>query len=282
LKGYAILELKNPNRCDALAKIVSHAAFLVDREPSPAQSMIDDLQLVLIGDGLMFGRSSGQYFAGHAQGARGFKPEMRDEWNQIQHAMAGIVIGYRYIRPVQWYVRFQEDEPQDLELYDATFPLGRGLNDSNYKQLAHKLRHAIGDQSCRSTGEEDSKPLIAIRTSAGEDPKRIVIQAALFDFDSDQLKPEAEPILMQAFHVLFLAKRRHVTLEGHTDSVGPPAYNMELSLRRAKAVKEWFGRSNFPEAATFEVKGFGESRPIAPNKSRAGRRKNRRVEIVYQ
>jgi OOP family OmpA-OmpF porin len=56
---------------------------------------------------------------------------------------------------------------------------------------------------------------------------------------------------------------------------------MDLSLRRAQAVKEWFIRGNFPAANTFEVKGLGESRPIAPNKSRAGRQKNRRVEIVY-
>ena len=49
------------------------------------------------------------------------------------------MIAYRYSRPVQWLVKLIEDEPQDDRLYDATFPIGRELNDTNYKELARKL-----------------------------------------------------------------------------------------------------------------------------------------------
>jgi hypothetical protein len=125
---------------------------LVDGVPNPARTIVEDLQYVLIGNDLLEGRGKGAFFVGYKnksgkfywRGARGFKKELRDSSHQIQHAVAGIVIGYRYSRPVQWLVKWIEEEPQDDRLYDATFPLGRDLNDKNYKELAKKLERTIG------------------------------------------------------------------------------------------------------------------------------------------
>jgi hypothetical protein len=106
----------------------------------------------LIGKDLLKGRNRGPCFAGHVDGADGFRSALRDDGNQIQHAMAGIYIGYRYGWLGCAYVKWREHELQDDRLYDATCPLGRKLTDENYKDLARNLRKAIGDDTCR--GEE--------------------------------------------------------------------------------------------------------------------------------
>ncbi|MFA6950348.1 MAG: DUF5723 family protein [Lentimicrobiaceae bacterium] len=70
----------------------------------------------------------------------------------------------------------------------------------------------------------------------------------------------------------------NVLLSGHTDNTGTPAKNMELSKNRAQAVKEYLIGQGVPE---FKIKAewFGQEKPIADNKTAAGRQKNRRVEM---
>ncbi|WP_456382550.1 OmpA family protein [Hydrogenimonas sp.] len=79
----------------------------------------------------------------------------------------------------------------------------------------------------------------------------------------------------------FLKKHPKVTaiLEGHTDSKGAAAYNMQLSKRRAEAVKKAIVERGV-EASRLKVEAYGETRPIASNDTEEGRAKNRRVEVV--
>ncbi len=70
-----------------------------------------------------------------------------------------------------------------------------------------------------------------------------------------------------------------VRIDGHTDSDGAAAYNQDLSQRRAKAVRDYFVAEGL-DASRFEVKGFGETKPVAKNDSRENKRKNRRVELT--
>jgi len=67
-------------------------------------------------------------------------------------------------------------------------------------------------------------------------------------------------------------------VEGHTDSVGSETYNMDLSIRRATAVKNLLVQRGVAENR-IEVIGFGKTMPVATNDTEAGRMKNRRVEI---
>ena len=67
-------------------------------------------------------------------------------------------------------------------------------------------------------------------------------------------------------------------LEGHTDSVGRASTNQLLSERRANAVRDWL-IANGIAADRLTAAGFGEDKPIASNKTRAGRANNRRVEV---
>ena len=101
---------------------------------------------------------------------------------------------------------------------------------------------------------------------------------AHFDFDKSTLKPEGKAKLDD-----LVGKVKAVNLEviiaiGHTDSVGSDAYNKKLSLRRSDAVKAYLVSKGI-EANRIYTEGKGEAQPIADNKTKEGRAKNRRVEI---
>src|SRR5918992_276882 len=100
----------------------------------------------------------------------------------------------------------------------------------------------------------------------------------LFDFDKAVIKPEGKSKLDDISN-----KAKGVNLEvviaiGHADSVGSDAYNQRLSVRRAESVKAYLV-SRGVEPNRVYTEGKGEKQPVADNKTREGRAKNRRVEI---
>jgi len=76
-------------------------------------------------------------------------------------------------------------------------------------------------------------------------------------------------------------KTATVNLAGHTDNVGTEAYNQALSERRVNSVRDYIVKKGI-EGNRVSGQGFGESKPIADNKTADGRAKNRRVEIKVQ
>lgn len=109
----------------------------------------------------------------------------------------------------------------------------------------------------------------------------IVLKGVNFDFDSAKLRPESYAILDHAVATLKQNKFPKTELAAYTDSVGKDAYNMKLSDRRAKAVKDYMVSKGCP-ADSLTSKGFGEADPIGNNKTKAGRFENRRVELHLQ
>ena len=100
----------------------------------------------------------------------------------------------------------------------------------------------------------------------------------LFDFDKAVIKPEGKSKLDDISN-----KARGVNLEvviaiGHADSIGSDAYNQRLSVRRSESVKAYLVSKGI-EANRVYTEGKGEKQPVADNKTRDGRAKNRRVEI---
>jgi outer membrane protein OmpA-like peptidoglycan-associated protein len=112
-------------------------------------------------------------------------------------------------------------------------------------------------------------------------PKRVVLEAdVLFGFDSAAIKMDAEHVLHNLVHEIECRTVPKVEIEGHADSTGAASYNLDLSRRRAEAVKEWFVKAGAPNALRYTVSAKGESQPIADNRTKEGRAKNRRVEVV--
>ena len=110
--------------------------------------------------------------------------------------------------------------------------------------------------------------------------KQIVIRGKVqFEFGSTRLKPKSERLLDQVAAILHTNREvRHVRVEGHTDEVGPRMTNQELSERRADVVRDSLVKRGIG-SHRLSTRGHGESRPIAPNRTKAGRAKNRRVEF---
>lgn len=109
---------------------------------------------------------------------------------------------------------------------------------------------------------------------------RVPVPGIYFEFASDQLNPASEPWIREVAGLLHRHPEWPVTIEGHTDSIGGPRYNQDLSERRAGALKqELVGTHGIP-AARLSTRGFGLSRPLEPNTTLEGRARNRRVELV--
>ncbi len=100
-----------------------------------------------------------------------------------------------------------------------------------------------------------------------------------FDVDSAVLKPGAVDEINRVADVLIKYPKTTISIEGHTDSKGSEDYNMELSKKRAEAVKTTLiGKGLTPARLT--TLGFGESKPVASNDTAEGRQMNRRVRVV--
>lgn len=108
--------------------------------------------------------------------------------------------------------------------------------------------------------------------------RTIILDDVLFDFDKSNIKPEAAAILDRLVAFMNENKDKKAALSGHTDSIGTEAYNQKLSERRVNSVKDYVVKKGV-NAGRVSGQGFGESKPIADNKTKEGRAKNRRVEI---
>lgn len=110
----------------------------------------------------------------------------------------------------------------------------------------------------------------------------------LFDFDKYTLRPEAAATLRKVGQVAASYPGSTMTIEGHTDGKGTHPYNMKLSEDRAASVKSWLLQNAGMPGARISTRGWGETRPVTPNKKPdgsddpEGRQKNRRVEIVLR
>ena len=109
---------------------------------------------------------------------------------------------------------------------------------------------------------------------------RFVTTGILFDSNADKIKPESYGTLKQIAQVLQENAGVKVRIIGHTDSDGDEAKNLDLSKRRAAAVKENLVREFGIEAARLQTDGKGESQPAAPNTTPEGKANNRRVEFI--
>lgn len=108
--------------------------------------------------------------------------------------------------------------------------------------------------------------------------KVIALNGVTFEFNKERLRPDAQTILDGASEILKRYPDMNVEVAGHTDNVGPDAYNQQLSERRADAVRTYFIEHGIP-GEQMTIHGYGEAEPVADNETEEGRERNRRVEL---
>jgi len=133
------------------------------------------------------------------------------------------------------------------------------------------------------------KEMDQIRTSFSENEadvyqqgEKLIIRIKEISFKpgAAEIPSNAMALLSKINTIVSELNPKEVIIEGHTDSTGPEDYNMMLSDKRAKAVKQYF--SSLDAKYRMDARGFGDSKPIANNQTKEGRSLNRRVDIVIE
>lgn len=193
---------------------------------------------------------------------------------------------------------FLDDERNPLTL---AFRLGIGAVkplDAGQLAFCETLRRNHSDplllarSRCDRPGAADREALRVIKIAYGCTAGASALEQALarggkvdvysiyFGFNSETLREESEPTLREIADVL----RRHpdwrLRVSGHTDAIGGDAYNLELSKRRAAAVKDALVKRYAIDATRLAIGGYGRTQPRDTNDTLEGRARNRRVELM--
>lgn len=117
-----------------------------------------------------------------------------------------------------------------------------------------------------------------------EEVKKVLataLQGIQFETGKDIIRSSSFPILNNVVKVMNENPEYKLSIEGHTDNVGDPAKNLDLSNRRANAVMKYLTGKKI-DASRLRAKGFGDTTPVDTNATPAGRAKNRRVEFKVE
>lgn len=110
---------------------------------------------------------------------------------------------------------------------------------------------------------------------------RTVLSGVMFATDSHRIVGRAASGALRRIAASIRARTNpQVIIEGHTDNTGEKPHNQTLSENRADAVRDWLRDNGGVPEAIMTTRGFGDSLPVGSNLTRAGRRKNRRVEVL--
>jgi outer membrane protein OmpA-like peptidoglycan-associated protein len=110
--------------------------------------------------------------------------------------------------------------------------------------------------------------------------QRVDVYGIYFDFASDALRPESEPVLLEIAKVLLAHPEWKLSIIGHTDNIGSDLSNLDLSRRRSETVRHALVDRLGIGGDRLTTAGFGAAQPKAPNDTVEGRARNRRVELV--
>jgi OOP family OmpA-OmpF porin len=127
-------------------------------------------------------------------------------------------------------------------------------------------------------GQATSDASVAVATPKQEECMLLKIE---FDFDKAVIKPQYFSEVEKVANFLKEHPESTGVIEGHTDSIGGAAYNMGLSQRRAESVVNMLVEKYGIAASRLTAKGYGLTKPIASNKTKEGRQRNRRVMAKF-
>ncbi len=169
----------------------------------------------------------------------------------------------------------QYQATQDAIMANTRLALGNSQSDLQASELA------------RSTAERraaDAMGALARLAAVKEESRGLVITlsgSVLFRSDDATLVAGASTRLEGVADALMQTPDRTLLVEGHTDSQGTDAHNLDLSQRRAESVRAALLARGY-DASRVQAVGIGEARPVADNNTAEGRANNRRVEVIIQ
>lgn len=130
----------------------------------------------------------------------------------------------------------------------------------------------------KSIKDESRKQREKIKNPATQ---RFVLTNLRFKFDTDELEPDSFNDINQIIQIIKDSEAvERVLVEGHTDSMGADEYNLNLSRKRALAIKNLIAKGVPMDVKKVDSAGYGEGQPIADNSNYQGRAKNRRVVVT--
>jgi outer membrane protein OmpA-like peptidoglycan-associated protein len=158
--------------------------------------------------------------------------------------------------------------------YLVTLPLGKdyAFNVNRKGYLFYSDNFLLKQKAPDSTYEKNI-PLQPIEVNA-----TVVLNNVFFDVNKFELKPESQVELDKLVQLLNENPTLKIEISGHTDNAGKPADNLALSNNRAKAVVTYLTSKGIA-AVRLLSKGYGETKPVADNKTEEGRARNRRTEM---
>jgi len=158
----------------------------------------------------------------------------------------------------------------------ATYHFGRGTSADTDKDGVPDDKDKCPGTAKGVKVDKDGCPVIAETTL---NQVREIASHIYFETNSDKLKEESKKDLNLLVAILNNNKQIKIDVQGHTDNTGDAAYNMELSQKRAAAVRQYLIEQGVsPDRVS--AKGYGETKPVASNDTAEGKAKNRRVELV--
>lgn len=134
----------------------------------------------------------------------------------------------------------------------------------------------------KAVSENEINEVFGPALSAQPDPSnRFLLFILYFEHDTTKLTHESKDLFPEFLRTIKNRKPNEVYVVGHTDMVGTEAYNIELSSKRAKYVRNLLV-SNGVKPGTFFVSYYGKSRPLVPTKNEMPEPRNRRVEVIIR
>jgi outer membrane protein OmpA-like peptidoglycan-associated protein len=185
-------------------------------------------------------------------------------------------------------------------------PVSMLVNDSRVDLEAVHARGTLGDQAFDVWVLDDAAMPIVLRWRLGDTSKKMIrivypvetaanriaeslsatgraeVYGIYFDFAKSTIRPESEPVLKEIADVMGKNPTWTLSVEGHTDNIGGAASNLDLSTRRASAVRDALVSRYRIVGGRLAPAGFGASRPKETNDTLEGRARNRRVELARQ
>lgn len=180
-----------------------------------------------------------------------YKYTTHDEYNFFQHS-----VGFVWHIGAEGKEKKKEETPKDSD--------GDGIADAFDK--CPTVKGIAANNGCPQLDQETQQILA------------VALEGIQFETAKDVLKSESYPILDRVVAIMEKHPEYNMAIEGHTDSSGDDAMNLDLSKRRAKRAMDYLISKGI-SANRLSSEGFGETQPVGSNDTKEGRAKNRRVEF---